>query len=279
MSVSPRPVPWASLRRGGRALLPFALAVSLAGAGCLEYSPHAIPLDEADRDVHRKSLERLVAQPAAEVLRFAVVGDTQGDFDEAREAVARLNARDDLSFVVQVGDFTHLGLAPEYRKMNEIFRRLRVPYFVVVGNHDLLANGGDIYDHMFGARHLVFMHGRTRFVLFDTNGVEYGWDGTRPDLAFLRRVLGPREEYDQAILFAHIDPYNGDFDPALREPYFALLRDLGVQVSFYGHGHKPGPGFERDGSRLHVVGAVDYRTYLIGTVHQDGRIDVERVFF
>jgi 3',5'-cyclic AMP phosphodiesterase CpdA len=263
-------------RRGGALA---AVVVAVTVGGCLEYSPHAIPQGESETDVNRKSIERLLAQPAPETIRFGVLGDTQGDFDEAEVAVEWLNGYDDLSFVVQVGDFTHLGTAPEYRVMNKILRELRVPYLVVVGNHDLLANGGDIYDHMYGPRDLAFTYGRTRFVLMDTNGVEYGMDATAPDLAFLRGALADREAYDQPILFAHIDPFNGDFDPALREPYFALLQELGIRVSFYGHGHKPGEPHQRDGSVLQVVGAVDYRTFLVCTVHPDGRIDVERVWF
>jgi predicted phosphodiesterase len=261
--------------RGRRARVAALAAIALALGGCLEYSPHAVPQDGADRDVHRKSLERLLASPAPDVLRFAVVGDTQGDFDEAEEVVAQVNARDDLSFVVQVGDFTHLGLAPEFTAMNAIFRRLRVPYFVAVGNHDLLANGGDVYDSMFGARNLAFTYGRTRFVLFDANAVEYGFDGTIPDLALLAGALADREAYDEAILFSHIGPNNSDWDPAVREPFLAFVSELGVKASFHGHAHDPGES-EHDGSIFYVAGAVDRRSFIIASVHPDGRIEVER---
>jgi predicted phosphodiesterase len=253
-------------------------AFALLLAGCLEYSPHAIPLDERDTDVHRKSLERLLSRPAPEVLRFAVIGDTQGDFNETEEIIGLLKERDDLSFVIQVGDLTHQGVGPEYRAMNALFRRLRVPYFVVIGNHDLLANGGDIYDHMFGARNFAFTYAGTRFVLFDSNALEYGYDATTPDLDLLREALSAGEEYRQAILFSHLDPGAGEWDPALREPYFELVRERAIEVSFYGHGHAPRE-FERDGSTFYIVGAVDHRTFIVATVQPDGRIDVERTSF
>jgi len=207
-------------------------ALALLLGACLEYSPHAIPLDAVHTDVHRKSLERLLATPAPETLRFAVVGDTQGDFDEVEEIVVVLNRIEDLAFVVQVGDFTGHGTGPEFRLMHDLLRKLRVPYFVVIGNHDLLANGGDIYDHMFGPRNLAFTYARTRFVLFDSNAVEYGFHGTVPDLGLLREYLSPRDEYDDAILFGHVDPGANEWDDALREPYFDLVRDEGVDVSF-----------------------------------------------
>jgi predicted phosphodiesterase len=263
------------LRDGQLSHVPAALALALAVGGCLEYSPHAIPLDEADTDVHRKSLGQLFAVPEPEVLRFAVLGDTQGDFTETEEAVDEVNQLDGISFVVQVGDFTHQGIGPEFRAMNGHLRRLDVPYFVVVGNHDLLANGSDIYNHMFGEPNLAFTYARTRIVLFDDNGVEYGWDGSRPDLDLLREFLADTEAYDEAILLGHIDPGSPDFDPALREPYFALVREAGIEVSIYGHGHNPHE-FERDGSRFYIVGAVDHRTFIVVSVFPDGRIEVER---
>lgn len=249
-----------------------------AAAACLEYSPHAIPLDDEETGVHARSLARLFAAPQPEVLRFAVIGDTQGDFDEVEQIVSSLNEVDDLSLVIQVGDFTHNGTAPEYRAMNDLLRRLRVPYFVIVGNHDLLANGGDIYDHMFGARNLAFTYARTRFVLFDSNAVEYGFDGTTPDLALIREALAPREDYDEAILLTHFNPGGLEWDEALRQPYFDLVAELGVKTSFYGHAHGPGE-FERGGSRFYIAGAVDHRSFIIATVQPGGAIDVERRTF
>lgn len=261
-------------RRRARGVALVSLALALGG--CLDYSPHAIPLGDADTAVHRRSLERLLAEPAPEVLRFAVVGDAQASFDEAEQLVAALNRRDDLSFVVQVGDFTHVGTSPEYRAMNALFRELRAPYFVAVGNHDLLGNGGDVYDRMFGERYLAFSYAGTRVVLLDSNAVEYGFDGTTPDLERVRAMATADPDADHVVLVAHVDP-SSEWDPALREPYYALVRELGVEVSFYGHGHEP-HAFERDGSRFYLPGAVDRRTYLV-TMVGEGGVEVERRWF
>jgi hypothetical protein len=132
---------------------------------------------------------------------------------------------------------------------------------------------------MFGPRDFAFTYARVRVVLLDTNGAEHGFGRGIPDLAFLRAALEDRAAYDRAIVFAHVDPVNGDFDPALRAPYVALLREFGVADSFYGHGHPPGPGFDLEGTRLHVVGAVDHHTLFVVALHGDGRLEVERVSF
>lgn len=73
--------------------------------------------------------------------------------------------------------------------MNDLFERLRAPYFVVVGNRDLLGNGGRIYEAFFGPRNYDFTYQRTRFVFLDTNSREYGFGNRVPDLAWLEQRI------------------------------------------------------------------------------------------
>ena len=254
-------------------------ALLLVAAGCLEYSPHAIVLDGSERDLHRKAVLRLEASPPPEALRFAVVGDTQLAFDEAEEAVEHLNRRDDLAFVVQVGDFTHFGLTPEFRAMNDIFSRLRVPHFVAIGIHDYLGNGEEIYERMFGPTDFAFTFARVRFLLFDSNSREFAYDGTVPDLAWLAANLAPDAAHDWAVLFSHCAPESSDFDRGLVEGYDDLLRAHPRTVSFHGHEHR----FRTDvrhGTALYVADSVDHRSYLVATLRADGvGFEVERVSF
>jgi predicted phosphodiesterase len=279
-----RPRGFGGLRRlaGGPARpLPRALTALLATsllAGCFEYSPHELPTDSADRDVHRKSVEALASAPPPVPLRFAVVGDTQQRFDHARDFVAAVNQRDDLALVVQVGDFTHFGLTFEYEVMNRQFRALRVPYFVVVGAHDLFGNGRAVYEHMFGPIDFAFTHGRVRLVLLNTNGRDFAFAPDVPDLAWLATQLAPDDEHDAAIVFGHVAPNGGDFTPSLREAYPALLRDAGVTLSVHGHGHRF-ELWEEDGVTFVVADSVDHRDYLVITARPDGGYDVERVSF
>jgi hypothetical protein len=259
----------------GRRFPAFGLALV---AACLEYSPHAVVLDASERDLHAKALARLAAGPSPPLLRFAIVGDTQLAYDEAEAAIEHLNARDDLAFVVQMGDFTQLGLLPEFRLMNEIFARLRVPYFVVVGIHDRLGNGDRIFQGMFGSHDFAFTFERTRFVLFDSNSREFAFDGRVPDLAWLAARLAPDGQHDRAVLFSHIAPGHSDFDPALVEGYDALLRDRQPILSFHAHEHQFRVE-EREGTFLYLADSVDHRTYLVATLPPGGGFEVERVSF
>jgi 3',5'-cyclic-AMP phosphodiesterase len=254
------------------------IVMALVCLGCLEYSPHALPSDDLERDLHRKALERLQSIPAPETLRFAVVGDTQTRFDHAKDAVESINRRGDVSLVVQLGDFVHFGLLPEYRAMNDVFRRLHVPYFVVVGTHDVFANGRYIYAEMFGSYDLAFTYGRTRFVLYNVNSRFFGFDGTVPDLGWIAGQIAPGPDHDLTVLFAHHDHEAFEFDPALREPFLEVLRNGRVDLMLQGHAHELRAS-ELEGIPVYVADAVNARGYFVVTAHPEARLEVEWVRF
>lgn len=256
-----------------------ALGPGLLLAGCLEYGPHVLPSDASERELNRKAIERLLADPPAGPLVIAVLGDTQESFDEAEDAVASVNARGDVQLVVQVGDFTHVGTLLEYRLMNDVLARLRVPYLVVAGYHDLLGNGARIYAEMFGPTNFAFDLGRVRLVFYDSNSEAYGHDGSVPDLAWLEAALGAAPDPEHALAFSHIAP-DGDslFDPRLAEPLLALLAGAGVDLSLHGHAHRA-DAFELGGVRLVLADSLDHRTWVLVRQREDGGFDVERVPF
>jgi hypothetical protein len=252
------------------------LAVTLAG--CLEYSPHALPVADSERDLNARAIDRILAQPPAP-LRFAVVGDTQRSFDEALDAVASLNRRDDVQFVVQVGDFTNVGLLPEFRLMNDLFAGLRVPYLVVIGNHDHFSNGEGVYREMFGPTDFAFTRGGVRLVFFCSNSLSHGLDGTVPDVAGVADLLAPGPDHDRALAFAHVNSANGRFfDRTLAPALEETLAASGVLVAFHGHEHRF-LDFDRLGVRYLVADSVDGRSYLVASERPDGGFDVELVAF
>lgn len=254
------------------------VAALFACVGCFEYSPHAVPEEARHRDVHQRSLERLLAQPAPERLRFAFVGDTQLGFNETEDCIQALNGRDDLAFVVQVGDFTHVGTAREYELTNGMFAKLKFPYFVAIGNHDTLSNGRKIFESMFGPWNFAFTWAETRFVFLDTNSVEVGFDGTVPDLAWLAEALAPSPDHRRAFVFSHADPNSNDFDPRLVPAFREILRSTGVVASLHGHAHQHLRD-EHDGVQYVNADEIDAKVYYVVTERDDGGFDIEEVHF
>ncbi|GAO02409.1 metallophosphoesterase [Anaeromyxobacter sp. PSR-1] len=264
---------WPHLLASVRSPLGAVAALAVLASGCLEYSPYALP---ENKGLNRKAVGALLATPPAEPLRVALLGDTQLAFDEAEDAVGLVNGLDGVSFAIQLGDFTDLGLLREYELMHDVFARLRVPWLVVLGNHDMLGGGDAIYDRMFGARNLVFTWGRTRFVLLDTNAREYGFPEDVPDLEWLDAQLAPDGAHDRAVVVAHVPPWHEDFNAALRQPYLDLLAARGVTDSFYAHVHRYGVR-EESGVRLWTADALTGRSILLLTLPAAGEPLVEQV--
>ncbi len=257
--------------------------VALTLASCLEYSPNALPTADAERDLNRKAITRLQAQPrgAADAIRFAVVGDVHYSYDELGDAVDRLNAMEGVDFVVQIGDLTDVGTIQEYRLAKGRFDALRVPYLVVLGNHDMLGRGDEIFDRMFGMRDGTFEYRAARFLMIDTNSREYGFGEGVPRLASLAAALHVDEGAASApplaaptFLFAHVPPTSSDFDPDQLPQFLGLLQQGRVTGAFYGHEHSCREGYE-GGVPWWIVDAVARRTLLVVAVHGN-EVVVER---
>jgi 3',5'-cyclic AMP phosphodiesterase CpdA len=245
----------------------------------LHYSPHQDDLPSSASRVNQKNIARILATPPGDELRIAFVTDTQNHYDESLHFVQDVNARDDIDFVVNGGDITHYGVSQEYEWMHEIFSTLEVPYLAVIGNHDLLANGSDLYEAVYGERNFAFVYAGTKFVFLDTNSRDYGFPGDVPDLDWLRDELAPSSTVDRTIVIGHVPPDHIDFDSDLEQRFAGILeKNLYVPLALYGHNHKY--AVQRPyGQVAHLVtDSVEARQYTLVSLSKDS-VSYETVDF
>jgi 3',5'-cyclic-AMP phosphodiesterase len=252
-----------------RFLLTILLLINLTSCKDLfQYSPNEVRLEEEEKNINQKNIVKLQAVPAQDQIKFVVIGDSQRFYDDLDDFVTNINLKTDISFVLLNGDISDFGLNKEFKWINRILKKLTVPYFAVIGNHDMLANGRLIYNQMFGAENFSFTYGGYKFIGLNTNSQETGYDGSIPDLPWLQQEL--QGAYRKAFVFSHVPPFSGQFDEKKIDDYTAMLKKHSVGMSIHGHQHEFSYSFPyADGVPYLVVGSMNKRSYAIVSVNNE----------
>ncbi|MDB5196845.1 MAG: hypothetical protein JWP88_1216 [Flaviaesturariibacter sp.] len=234
----------------------------------IQYSPLEVRLEEADKKLNAKNIARIEAIPQQDTLRFVVIGDSQGFYDETNDFVDVLNRRNDIDFVVLAGDIVEYGDSREFKWMSQSLRKLTVPFIGVIGNHDMVANARQVYKEMFGAENFAFQCNGSQFVCLNTNGFMTNYDGTVPNLSWLRQQLQSDEAYKNTFVVSHIPPFAGGFGWDKEKEYAAILADNPTtRLSIHGHIHEYGVSRPyNDGIEYLVVSNMLKRSYVVVTV-------------
>ena len=251
-------------------------------AGCqVEYHPYDTRIEgEVDiNTTHMAEIEQ--ACMGKTTLRFAVVSDSQRWYDEISYAVDALNKRDDLDFVVHTGDLSDFGMRIEFQRQRDILNHLKVPYIVLLGNHDCLATGEDIYRKMFGEYDFCFSAGTVRFVCLNTNSLEFDHTVSVPNLAYMEEAIRTFPEgCDKSIVLMHASPDSEQFDQGLVNAFHRHVVAMpGIQCCIHGHGH----GYRiddlfGDGINYIMCPQIEKRAYLLFTINEQG-YEFEQIFF
>lgn len=202
--------------------------------------------------VRGATVEAVADALAKEGIRVGVLTDTHSDYEDFEKAVKILNARHDIDFIVLVGDFTNIGMIWEYDRAWEIMAKLRHPLVSLLGNHDAVGFGADIYADMFGADNFTFSFKGVRFVAWNNAKLERGLKAH--DFPALERMLAMPTKDARTIVISHIPPTEPEkqiYTSGEKEAFHALLEKNRVVLSLHGHRHSHG---------WQKVGGVDYVT-------------------
>jgi 3',5'-cyclic AMP phosphodiesterase CpdA len=231
------------------------------------------------KNLNALNLEKINSLSGKNSFKFILTGDTQRFYDEVDKFIDHVNTQNDISFVLLNGDLVDFGLNREYNWVAEKFTRLNVPYIAAIGNHDMLANGRQIFHEMFGPENFSFTFSHSKFICLNTNSRETGFDGTLPDIPFLKQELADTTPQNIFIL-SHVAPFSVDFDRNLEDDFrTALESNPRVHLSLHGHEHhymvmKP----YADDITFLLAGAENSRSYALVSVNGEEHT-IEQKFY
>jgi len=201
-----------------------------------EYSPYVIDFEDNEQNLTQKNISKLLSSEAPDTLVIALTGDSHRFYDEAERMVNKINTEYNIDFLIHTGDFTDYGIPKQYQWSNMIFSKLNAPYFVAIGNHDLVSNGVVGYKEMFGDLNFSFIYHSIKFIFINTNSREFEFNGQVPDIDWLQNEIYPNPEFEKAVLVFHAPPFDSDFDSDLEDDFMTLLHSSN-NVLFATHGH------------------------------------------
>jgi predicted phosphodiesterase len=194
----------------------------------LEYSPNQKFDKNTPRNINADNLKRIFATAGDDTIRFVLSGDSQAAYADLKPFINKVNATPGIDFVILNGDISDFGLLQEFKWIEGYYSKLNVPYLAVIGNHDHSANGLYVYQRMYSEQlDFSFIYKGVKFVCHNTNSREYKFDGTVPDLNYLKSQFQPQAGVNGYFAIAHVPPTNADFDAKLFAEYGKILTDNG----------------------------------------------------
>lgn len=248
------------------------LSLTMSLSSCELFDVH--PYDgmiEGETELNNKNIEKIERQMCGrDTIRFAVISDTQRWYDETEKEVASINRRKDIDFVIHCGDQTDFGITKEFEWQRKILQKLSVPFVVLLGNHDCVGSGKEVYRTLYGKENFSFVAGHTRFICLDTNALEYDFSNPVPDLNYLRSFIGDTAVVN-TIPVMHVCPFADEFNDNVADAFNYYIHSLTNPLfCLYGHGHSTEVNdLFGDGLLYYQITCAKFRQYYVFTVTKD----------
>ncbi len=221
-------------------------------------------------DINSKNIARIEKEFANnDTIRYAFITDSQRWYDELESFVHHANSRNDIDFILHGGDVTDFGLTKEFLWQRDILEKLKQPYVVIIGNHDCLGNGEDIFKQVFGDLNFTFIAGKTKFICLNTNALETDYSVPVPDFSFIRDERAKDVDmYNQTVLAMHAKPYSEQFNNNVAEIFhYSINQFPNFMFANHGHNHR----YEvndtfNDGINYYGAPNIGKRQYLLFTI-------------
>ena len=213
-------------------------SLTLTGCNSFEFSPNQISSQNSPQGLNEKNLLKLKTIPADDTVTIVFAGDSQRWYSELERFVTKVNATQEVDFVLLAGDISDFGLLKEFEWINKRLSDLNAPYFGVIGNHDLTGNGEAVFKKMFGLVDFSFVYDSIKFVAHNTNSLEYDRKNV-PDINWLENQLNTGPDIKHIVAVSHVPPFSPlEFNARFIKPYTSLFSNTPkMLMSLHGHVH------------------------------------------
>ena len=244
----------------------------MTGCDLFEYHPYDGRL-KGELHVNQKNIAILEEQLSDRTeFKFAFISDTQGWYDDTEDAVKNINSHNDIDFVIHGGDISDYGLTKEFLWQRDNLSKLKVPYIAIIGNHDCLANGEEVFSQVFGESNFSLMVGNVKIVCLNTNALEHDYSRPVPDFQFIRKQNDAGNEKHQKTIFAmHARPYSEQFNNNVNEVFqYSIKQFPNLLYGNHGHDHRyQNEDIFNDGIYYYGTPNIGKRQFLLFTVTQN----------
>lgn len=212
---------------------------TMAGCGHFEFSPNQSSDRSAPSELNAQNLTKLRRNAEDDTVTIVFAGDTQRWYDEQERFVRKVNSLKNIDLVLLAGDISDFGLLQEFKWVHKRLSALQAPYFGVIGNHDMVANGRQVFARMFGPLNYSFVYSGIKFIAHNTNSLEAPGQNV-PDLGWLAGELRNNEHAKYIVTVSHVPPFNTmEFGEKSVQPYTELLHKTpNLLLSLHGHVHQ-----------------------------------------
>ncbi len=245
----------------------------LSGCNLIDYHPYDVHIS-GETNVNAKNIAKIEANCKGKTtIRFITMGDSQRWYDETEDFVKVANQRDDIDFVIHGGDMSDFGVTNEFLWQRDIMNKLKVPYVVLIGNHDCLGTGEETYKAVFGPTNFAFIAGNVKFICLNTNAMEYDYSEPIPDFNFIEEQMKDRKgEYEKTVFSMHASPSSGTFNTNVAKVFQLYIRQFPrLQFCTTAHDHSISvKDIFGDGVLYYGSDCMKSRSYLLFTITPKG---------